>query len=116
LKNILSQKKKMRYALSLSFTMTKVEYLCIECGNSFPSHSTLAVHTIEQHHPNRILENAPPPPSTQPKNAPPPPPPTPKNVPPPQENAPPPHVLPLDLNQPAYALDFDLNIPFMSNE
>jgi hypothetical protein len=106
----------MRYALSLSFTKTKVEFLCIECGNCFPSHWTLEVHTIEQHHPNRILENAPPPPSTQPKNAPPPPPPTPKNVPPPQENAPPPHVLPLDLNQPAYALDFDLNIPFMSNE
>ncbi|GAU28575.1 hypothetical protein TSUD_269150 [Trifolium subterraneum] len=95
--------------------MTKVEFLCSECGKYFPSPEALAVHTIEQHYPNRILES-----SKQPKpqqNAPPPPPPPlPENAPPPLENAPPPLVLPLHLNQPAYARDFDLNLPFMSNE
>ena len=103
--------------------MSKLEFLCSECDTMFPSREVLAVHVIEEHHPNLILESSKqgPPPNNQPqpqndehqpKNAPAPP----QNVEHQPQNAPPPIVQQFDLNQPPNFRAFDLNIPYTPDE
>jgi len=117
--------------------MSKLEFLCSECNTKFPSPQALAVHVVEEHHPDYILEsskqgpppnyqpqpeNAQPQPQNvehqpqnaehQPQNAPAPP----GNAPAPPQNAPPPHVQPFDLNQPPNVRTFDLNLPYTPDE
>jgi len=89
--------------------MTKAEFLCSDCGATFPSPQVLAVHVIEQHHPNLILESSaePQPPNHQPQ--------PPNNQPQPQ-NAPPPHVQPIGLSQPPNVRALNLDPPSMPDE
>ncbi|AES87959.1 putative transcription factor C2H2 family [Medicago truncatula] len=117
--------------------MSKPGFLCGECGTMFPSPQALAVHVVEEHHPDYILESSKqgPPPINQPQseNAQPGPqnvehqpqnalaPPQyvehpPQNAPTPPQNAPAPHVQPFDLNQPPNVRDFDLNLPYTPDE
>jgi len=83
--------------------MTKRELLCSDCGAKFSSPQVLAVHVIEQHHPNLILESStakPQPPNHQPQS----------------QNAPPLHVQPIGLNQPPNVQAFNINPPSMPDE
>ena len=102
--------------------MSKLEFLCSECDTMFPSREVLAVHVIEEHHPDFILESSkqgsPPTNQPEPENALPQPQNVehqPQNAPAPPQNAPPPHVQPFDLNQPPVRA-FDLNLPYTPDE
>jgi len=124
--------------------MSKLEFLCGECDTMFPSQQALAVHVVEEHHPDYILESSKqgPPPNNQPQlenaqsqpqnveappqnvehqpqNAPAPPQNVehqPQNAPAPPQNAPPANVQPFDLNQPPNVRAFDLNLPYIPDE
>lgn len=82
--------------------MTKAKFSCSDCNAKFPSPQVLAVHVIEQHHPNFILESSA---KSQPPN----------HQPQPQ-NAPPPHVQPIGLSQPPNVRTLNLDPPSKSDE
>ena len=84
--------------------MTKLEFLCSDCDAKFPSPHVLAVHVIEQHHPNFILDSSanPQPPNNQPQ---------PQNATHRSQNAPPPHEKPINLSQPPNVQALNLNPP-----